>query len=302
MGKTGIHPIQIKATVPLSQINKTVGNSPTIRCIPLQSLMSQITGTTTGTSNSETLQIKRVHVPTSNLFGSLVRNLRHHLAQTRTCYVSMMAKKNDTEIKVLDALQEQALTEEQYILVNENDDAVGSASKASRHRVCNDSKEVKLHRAFSAFLFNSAGDMLMQRRSEQKVRISEIYISSKIIALILFRSLFPICTQTLAAATLYMTHEERVATSALGIRNAAQRRLNDELDIPMEQITPEYFHYLTRIHYKHTGDGVWGEHEIGYILFLQQDVDLNPNLNEVSEMRYIKRNNTDDDIGRLQAP
>lgn len=116
----------------------------------------------------------------------------------------MMAKKNDTEIKVLDALQEQAL-KEQCILVNENDDAVGFASKASCHRVCNDTKEVKLHRAFSVFLFNSAGDMLMQRRSEQKVRISEIYISSKIIALILFRSLFLICTQTLAAATLYMT-------------------------------------------------------------------------------------------------
>uniref|UniRef100_A0A1A9VKN9 BESS domain-containing protein n=1 Tax=Glossina austeni TaxID=7395 RepID=A0A1A9VKN9_GLOAU len=63
MDKTGIHPIQIKATVPLSQMNKTLGNSATIRCIPLQSLTSQTTGT--GTSNSETLQIKRVHVPTS---------------------------------------------------------------------------------------------------------------------------------------------------------------------------------------------------------------------------------------------
>ncbi|KAL9897857.1 suppressor of variegation 3-7 isoform 1-T2 [Glossina fuscipes fuscipes] len=63
MDKTGIHPIQIKATVPLPQINKTASNAPTIRCIPLQSLTSQTT--VTGISNSETLQIKRVHVPTT---------------------------------------------------------------------------------------------------------------------------------------------------------------------------------------------------------------------------------------------
>uniref|UniRef100_A0A1B0G652 isopentenyl-diphosphate Delta-isomerase n=1 Tax=Glossina morsitans morsitans TaxID=37546 RepID=A0A1B0G652_GLOMM len=217
------------------------------------------------------------------MFGSLVRNLRHHLPQTRTCYVSMMAKKNDTEIKVLDALQEQAL-KEQCILVNENDDAVGFASKASCHRVCNDTKEVKLHRAFSVFLFNSAGDMLMQRRSEQKITFPDMY------------------TNACCSHPLYDIEEERVTTSALGICKAAQRRLNYELGIPMEQIRPEYFHYLTRIHYKHTGDGVWGEHEIDYILFLQKDVDLNPNLNEVSEIRYIKRNNIDEEIGRLQAP
>lgn len=28
--------------------------------------------------------------------------------------------------------------------------------------------------------------------------------------------------------------------------------------------------YLTRIHYKAQSDGVWGEHEIDYILFLQK--------------------------------
>lgn len=28
--------------------------------------------------------------------------------------------------------------------------------------------------------------------------------------------------------------------------------------------------YLTRIHYKAQSDGVWGEHEIDYILFMQK--------------------------------
>lgn len=30
--------------------------------------------------------------------------------------------------------------------------------------------------------------------------------------------------------------------------------------------------YLTRIHYKAQSDGVWGEHEIDYILFVQKVV------------------------------
>ncbi|KAL9899634.1 isopentenyl-diphosphate Delta-isomerase 1-like [Glossina fuscipes fuscipes] len=109
-------------------------------------------------------------------------------------------------------------------------------------------------------------------------------------------------TNACCSHPLYDIEAECVATNALGIRKAAQRRLNYELGIPMEQIRPEHFHYLTRINYKHTGDGVWGEHEIDYILFLQQDVDLNPNLNEVSEIRYIKRNNIDEEIRKLQAP
>lgn len=53
---------------------------------------------------------------------------------------------------------------------------------------------------------------------------------------------------------------------------------------------PENFHYLTRIHYKDIGDGTWGEHEIDYILFLQKNIDLTPNPNEVSEVFYIQRN------------
>lgn len=101
----------------------------------------------------------------------------------------------------------------------------------------------------------------------------------------------------------------------MGIRRAAQRRLNYELGIPYSQVIesncslncefvqchchfrlqvrPENFHYLTRIHYKDVGDGIWGEHEIDYILFLQKDVDLKPNPNEVSEVFYIKKHNLD---------
>lgn len=68
-------------------------------------------------------------------------------------------------------LQEAAL-EENCILVDENDRSQGLGSKRDCHRVGADG-QLKLHRAFSVFLFNSTGDMLIQKRSEHKV--SEIY-------------------------------------------------------------------------------------------------------------------------------
>jgi isopentenyl-diphosphate Delta-isomerase len=67
-------------------------------------------------------------------------------------------------------------------------------------------------------------------------------------------------------------------------------------------VRPENFHYLTRIHYIDRGDGVWGEHEIDYILFLQKDIDVKPNPAEVSEVRWIKKENLEKDIASLNAP
>lgn len=64
-------------------------------------------------------------------------------------------------------LQEAAL-EENCILVDEHDRSLGYGSKRDCHRVGADG-QIKLHRAFSVFLFNSAGDMLLQKRSSHKV-------------------------------------------------------------------------------------------------------------------------------------
>lgn len=64
-------------------------------------------------------------------------------------------------------LQEAAL-EENCILVDENDKSLGLSSKRDCHRVGTNG-HIKLHRAFSVFLFNKAGDMLIQKRSSHKV-------------------------------------------------------------------------------------------------------------------------------------
>lgn len=48
------------------------------------------------------------------------------------------------------------------ILVDENDNPVGEAEKMQAH------KEGLLHRAFSVFIFNSQGKMLLQQRAQHK--------------------------------------------------------------------------------------------------------------------------------------
>lgn len=61
---------------------------------------------------------------------------------------------------------------ENCILVDENDQTTGHASKRDCHRV-GDNGELLLHRAFSVFLFNTKGEMLVQRRSSHKVLLRD---------------------------------------------------------------------------------------------------------------------------------
>lgn len=57
----------------------------------------------------------------------------------------------------------------------------------------------------------------------------------------------------------------------------------------MQQVPLDSFQFLTRVHYKARSDDVWGEHEIDYILVCNppEDVVVNPNPNEVAEVRYF---------------
>lgn len=46
-----------------------------------------------------------------------------------------------------------------------------------------------------------------------------------------------------------------------GVRNAAQRKLLDELGIVAEDVPVDQFTTLGRMLYKAPSDGTWGEHE-----------------------------------------
>lgn len=64
-------------------------------------------------------------------------------------------------------VQEAALKEKCF-LVNDNDKIIGTASKRHCHLVQPDGT-IPLHRAFSVFVFNKTGHLLLQKRSSQKV-------------------------------------------------------------------------------------------------------------------------------------
>ena len=51
---------------------------------------------------------------------------------------------------------------EQVVLVNESDQAIGTMEKMEAHRTGT------LHRAFSILLFNSKGELLLQKRAKSK--------------------------------------------------------------------------------------------------------------------------------------
>lgn len=94
----------------------------------------------------------KLFAPAINLLGKSRFSFAHQLADS--------AKKEDDALP-LDFFRENC------ILVDSNDKAVGSASKKDCHKV--DGDDIRLHRAFSVFLFNKQGDMLLQKRSTHKV-------------------------------------------------------------------------------------------------------------------------------------
>ncbi len=54
------------------------------------------------------------------------------------------------------------MVEEQVILVNENDEQIGTMPKLEAH------KKAVLHRAFSVFVFNDKEELLLQQRAASK--------------------------------------------------------------------------------------------------------------------------------------
>eukprot|EP00127_Corallochytrium_limacisporum_P005336 Clim_evm12s203 gene=Clim_evmTU12s203 len=156
---------------------------------------------------------------------------------------------------------------EMCILVDENDKPIGYDTKVNCHLMKNIEKGL-LHRAFSVFLFDSQGRLLIQQRAAEKITFPNMWTNT-------------CCSHPLDLPL------EIVEENQSGVREAARRKLQHELGIPMESISADEFTYLTRIYYKAASDSTWGEHEIDYILFLQKDVGMEANPNEVSDTNYV---------------
>ena len=114
---------------------------------------------------------------------------------------------DETQVKLLS---------EQCLLVDENDTIIGSDTKKNCH-LNEQIKTGKLHRAFSVFLFNSKGELLLQQRALSKITFPGYFTNS-------------CCSHPLHVK------EEMESGNGIGARRAARRKLEQELGITEDQV------------------------------------------------------------------
>jgi len=170
----------------------------------------------------------------------------------------------------LDPEQVRMMETEEVLIVDENDNVLRAGTKRETHLMSNINNGL-LHRAFSVFLFNTKGELLMQQRAREKITFSYYWTNT-------------CCSHPLAIPS------EQIQKDQLGVKNAAIRKLAHELGIPTNTFTPQDFVFLTKIHYKAPFDDIWGEHEIDYILIVQKDVVVESvDKNEVCDFNFVSK-------------
>ena len=180
-------------------------------------------------------------------------------------------------------ITQESLMSEAVIAVNEFDEIIGPISKFDSHNGVG-----QYHRAFSVLLFDSAGRLLLQKRASHKITFPNVWAN------------------TCCSHPLY-SDEERDETNAIGVKNAAIRKLQQELGIDPNEVPIEKFHFITKMRYQARQDEDWIEREIDHCLIIHADVKINPNPNEVSEIRWVNQDDLEemlvaDDPNNVIAP
>lgn len=173
------------------------------------------------------------------------------------------------------------LMEELCIVLDYNDMPIGAGTKKLCHLMDN-INEGLLHRAFSVFLFNEDGKLLLQQRADEKITFPNMWTNTC--------CSHPLCVR----AELGEGDINVLETAVSGAKTAAQRKLFHELGIPAEDCPISNFQFLTRIHYKSASGGEesqWGEHEVDYILILRtkNNITLDPSYNEVRDIKWVSQ-------------
>jgi isopentenyl-diphosphate delta-isomerase, type 1 len=146
--------------------------------------------------------------------------------------------------------------EEYVVLVNPEDEVLGLMEKQQAH------VNGLLHRAFSIFLFNSKGEMLLQKRAAEKYHSPNQWTNA-------------VCS-----------HPRNGETYLEG----AQRRLKEELGIETELSENFSFIYKADV-----GEGLW-EHELDHVFVGTYEGDFNLNKDEVDDVRYISMEELDKEM------
>lgn len=147
---------------------------------------------------------------------------------------------------------------EELILVDGNDQEVGSMRKQDCHL-----GDGTLHRAFSIFIFNRQGDVLLQRRSEQKMLWPGFWSNA-------------CCSHP------------RKGESA---EEAAHRRLKQELGISTDLT------YLYKFEYQAPFRDIGSENELCWVWVGLADSDeIEANENEIAEWRFFSKSELDGEL------
>tara|TARA_Y100001954_G_scaffold120052_1_gene129258 strand:- start:10377 stop:12164 length:1788 start_codon:yes stop_codon:yes gene_type:complete len=184
-----------------------------------------------------------------------------------------LSDEQSTLLKDQDSSQAELMAEK-VILVDENDNIIGSDSKIDTHHDVG-----KLHRAFSVLLFNSEGKLLLQRRALDKVTFPGVWANT-------------CCSHPLAS------EEEMNPNDYIGTKIAAVRKMEQELGISPSQISTDDFHFVTKMLYQARMNPDWIERELDHILVIKADVELDPNPNEVSEIKWVNAEELQDMISK----
>ena len=142
---------------------------------------------------------------------------------------------------------------ERVILVDENDLELGTEEKLKAHR------EALLHRAFSVFIFNSAGELLLQQRAREKYHSPGLWTNT-------------CCSHP------------RPGENTLA---AAHRRLQEEIGLNCE--LKQVFSFI----YKAELDQGLTEHEFDHVLFGLSDAKPALNQVDVQDYQYIAASEVD---------
>ena len=132
------------------------------------------------------------------------------------------------------------------VLVDNQDNPIGYMEKMEVHR------KALLHRAFSVFLFNSNGEMLLQRRAMKKYHSGGLWTNT--------------CC----------SHPYPSETPA----EAGRRRMQEELGF--ETVVQPVFSFI----YKAALDNELTEHELDHVLIGEYDGPVHPNEEEVGDYCY----------------
>ena len=145
--------------------------------------------------------------------------------------------------------QQVSFDNELLILINEKDEIVGYKDKTACH-----TGEGILHRAFSIFIFNEQGQVLMQKRSEQKLLWSLYWSNS--------------CC----------SHPRKGENYEI----ATQRRLKEELGFTTD------LKFLFKFQYQARFKDVGSENELCSVYIGKSDAPVVVNENEIAEWKFME--------------